>query len=119
MGRACRGVDAAQCEQALAAGVPAVAFTDHLDFTTGTDGDRIAVEHIEPRPYSRMHLLDVPGYLATVQGVPPALPGPADPHRRRDRRGPPVGRERCGPWWREPGWTGSSARCTPSRSTGS
>ncbi len=55
------------CEQALAAGVPAVAFTDHLDFTTGTDGDRIAVEHIEPRPYSRMHLLNVPGYLATVQ----------------------------------------------------
>ncbi|HLN69219.1 MAG TPA: PHP domain-containing protein [Streptosporangiaceae bacterium] len=54
------------CEQALAAGVPAVAFTDHLDFTTETDGDRIAVEHIEPRPYSRMHLLDVPGYLATV-----------------------------------------------------
>jgi len=55
------------CEQALAAGVPAVAFTDHLDFTTETDGDRIAVEHIEPRPYSRMHLLDVPGYLASVQ----------------------------------------------------
>ena len=55
------------CEQALAAGVPAVAFTDHLDFTIATDGDRIAAEHVEPRPYSRMHLLDVPGYLATVQ----------------------------------------------------
>ena len=55
------------CEQALAAGVPAMAFTDHLDFTTAADGDRIAAEHIEPRPYSRMHLLDVPGYLATVQ----------------------------------------------------
>jgi histidinol-phosphatase (PHP family) len=55
------------CEQALAAGVPAVAFTDHLDFTTGTDEDPITAEHIEPRPYSRMHLLDVPGYLASVQ----------------------------------------------------
>ncbi len=55
------------CEQALVAGVPAVAFTDHLDFTAGTDGDKIAAEHIDPRPYSRMHLLDVPGYLATVQ----------------------------------------------------
>jgi len=55
------------CEQALAAGVPAVAFTDHLDFTVWTDGDRIAEEHIDPRPYARMHLLDVPGYLATVQ----------------------------------------------------
>jgi histidinol-phosphatase (PHP family) len=55
------------CEQALAAGVPAVAFTDHLDFTTTTDGDRIAAEHIDPRPYARMRPLDVPGYLATVQ----------------------------------------------------
>ena len=54
------------CEQALALGVPAVAFTDHLDFTTGTDGDRVTAEHIEPRPYARMHLLDVPGYLAMV-----------------------------------------------------
>ena len=55
------------CEQALAAGVPAVAFTDHLDFTVATDGDRITAEHIAPRPYARMHLLDVPGYLAAVQ----------------------------------------------------
>jgi len=55
------------CEQALTAGVPAVAFTDHLDFTIATDGDRIAAEHIDPRPYARMYLLDVPGYLATVQ----------------------------------------------------
>jgi histidinol-phosphatase (PHP family) len=55
------------CEQALAAGVPAVAFTDHLDFTTGTDGDRIVAEHIDPRPYAQMHVLDVPGYLASVQ----------------------------------------------------
>src|SRR5580700_2148274 len=55
------------CEQALAAGVPAVAFTDHLDFTVSTDGDLIAAEHIDPRPYAAMRLLDVPGYLASVQ----------------------------------------------------
>jgi histidinol-phosphatase (PHP family) len=55
------------CEQALAAGVPAVAFTDHLDFTTGTDGDPIIAAHVAPRPYAQMHLLDVPGYLAAVQ----------------------------------------------------
>jgi histidinol-phosphatase (PHP family) len=55
------------CEQALAAGLPAVAFTDHLDFTTGTEADRITAEHIDPRPYARMHVLDVPGYLASVQ----------------------------------------------------
>jgi histidinol-phosphatase (PHP family) len=55
------------CEQALAAGVPAVAFTDHLDFTVWADGDLIAEEHVNPRPYAHMHLLDVPGYLASVQ----------------------------------------------------
>jgi histidinol-phosphatase (PHP family) len=54
------------CEQALAAGVPAVAFTDHLDFTTWTDGDRIAAENLDPHRYGRMHLLDVTGYLASV-----------------------------------------------------
>jgi histidinol-phosphatase (PHP family) len=58
---------ARSCEQALAAGVPAVAFTDHLDFTVAAEGDRIAAEHISPRPYRRMRLLDVPGYLAAVQ----------------------------------------------------
>jgi histidinol-phosphatase (PHP family) len=55
------------CEQALAAGIPAVAFTDHLDFTGPADGDRIAAENIEPRPYPWMRSLDVTGYLAAVQ----------------------------------------------------
>src|ERR1700690_3805350 len=57
---------ALSCEQALAAGVPAVAFTDHLDFTTWTGEDQIAAEQLDPRPYHRMRLLDVPGYLATL-----------------------------------------------------
>jgi histidinol-phosphatase (PHP family) len=55
------------CEQALAVGVPAVAFTDHLDFTTWTDGDQIAAENLDPRRYDRMRLLDVAGYLATLE----------------------------------------------------
>ena len=55
------------CEQALVAGIPAVAFTDHLDFTVAADGDLIAAEGIEPRPYAWMRPLDVTGYLATVQ----------------------------------------------------
>jgi histidinol-phosphatase (PHP family) len=55
------------CEQALAAGVPAVAFTDHLDFTVAAENDRLTAEHVSPRPYARMRLLDVPGYLAAVQ----------------------------------------------------
>jgi histidinol-phosphatase (PHP family) len=54
------------CEQALAAGLPGLAFTDHLDFTTWTDGDPISTENLDPHRYSRMHLLDVAGYLATV-----------------------------------------------------
>jgi histidinol-phosphatase (PHP family) len=57
---------ALSCEQALAAGVPAVAFTDHLDFTTWTGEDQIAAEQLDPRPYHRMRLLDVPGYLTTL-----------------------------------------------------
>ena len=57
---------ARSCEQALAAGLPGVAFTDHLDFTDWTDGDRIGTLNLDPHRYSRMHLLDVPGYLATL-----------------------------------------------------
>jgi histidinol-phosphatase (PHP family) len=58
---------ARSCEQAMAAGLPGVAFTDHLDFTTWTEGDQIASEHLDPRRYTRMHLLDVTGYLATLE----------------------------------------------------
>jgi histidinol-phosphatase (PHP family) len=57
---------ARSCEQALAAGLPGVAFTDHLDFTAWTDGDRIGTLNLDPHRYRRMHLLDVPGYLATL-----------------------------------------------------
>ena len=54
------------CEQAVAAGLPGVAFTDHLDFTTWTDGDRIGTMDLDPHRYARMHLLDVTGYLAAL-----------------------------------------------------
>jgi len=46
--------------------VPAVAFTDHLDFTDWTDGDQIGASNLDPHRYDRMHLLDVTGYLAAV-----------------------------------------------------
>jgi len=58
---------ARSCEQALAVGVGCVAFTDHLDFTDWTDGDRIAEENLDPRRYSAMRLLDVGGYLAAIE----------------------------------------------------
>jgi len=54
------------CEQALAAGLPGLAFTDHLDFTTWTDGDLIATQNLDPRRYTRMHVLDINGYLAAL-----------------------------------------------------
>jgi histidinol-phosphatase (PHP family) len=55
------------CEHALAIGIGCVAFTDHLDFTTWTDGDLIRAEKLDPRRYTRMRLLDVTGYLAAVE----------------------------------------------------
>ena len=54
------------CEQAVAAGLPGVAFTDHLDFTTWTDGDPISAMDLDPHRYARMHVLDITGYLATL-----------------------------------------------------
>ncbi len=57
---------ARSCEQAVAAGLPGLAFTDHLDFTQWTDGDLIGTENLDPRRYSRMHLLDVAGYLTAL-----------------------------------------------------
>ena len=60
---------ARSCEQALALGLPAVAFTDHLDFTEWIDGDLIGAEHMDPHRYSRMRPLDVPGYLAAVTEI--------------------------------------------------
>lgn len=63
------------CEQALAAGLPGVAFTDHLDFTTWTDGDQIAAENLDPRRYRRMHVLDVAGYLAALDDCRQRFPG--------------------------------------------
>jgi histidinol-phosphatase (PHP family) len=58
---------ARSCEQALAAGLPGLAFTDHLDFTTWTDGDRIGTLNLDPHRYAHMHLIDMDGYYATLR----------------------------------------------------
>jgi len=58
---------ARSCEQAVAAGLPGLAFTDHLDFTTWIDGDQIGALDLDPHRYSRMHLIDLDGYYATLQ----------------------------------------------------
>ena len=62
------------CEQALAAGLPGVAFTDHLDFTAWTDGDQIGAKNLDPHRYTRMRLLDVAGYLAALDNCRQRFP---------------------------------------------
>lgn len=66
---------ARSCEQALEMGLPAVAFTDHMDFTGWIDGDRIGAEGLDPHRYNWMRPLDVPGYLAAVAECRERYPG--------------------------------------------
>jgi histidinol-phosphatase (PHP family) len=63
------------CEQAMRLGVPAVAFTDHLDFTEWTEEDQIAAEELDPDRYDQMRLLDVTGYLAAIDECRRRYPG--------------------------------------------
>jgi histidinol-phosphatase (PHP family) len=55
------------CERALEVGVPAIAFTEHLDFSTWGAGDPIAQAGLEPRHSARYHLLDITGYLESIE----------------------------------------------------
>ena len=54
------------CEQAVAIGLPAVAFTEHLEFTEGATGDAIVDVATDQRWWSRIKPLDVTGYLASI-----------------------------------------------------
>jgi len=55
------------CEQALALGVPAVAFTEHLEWTDWSAADPIADEPLVLGWWDKIRPLDVTGYLACVQ----------------------------------------------------
>lgn len=66
---------ARSCEQALAIGLPAVAFTEHLEFTSGGEGDAIAGVATDARWWSRIKPLDVTGYLAAVEDCRQRFPG--------------------------------------------
>ena len=57
----------AVCERALELGVPAVAFTEHLDFNAYGPGDAIATTGIKPGWWDAMRPLDVTGYLASIE----------------------------------------------------
>jgi histidinol-phosphatase (PHP family) len=54
------------CEQAVAVGLPAIAFTEHLEFTAGVDGDAIGAVTTDARWWSRIKPLNVTGYLAAI-----------------------------------------------------
>ena len=56
----------AECERALELGVPAVAFTEHLDFNDYGPGDAIATTGIKPGWWDAMRPLDVTGYRASI-----------------------------------------------------
>ena len=58
---------ARSCEQAVALGLPAIAFTEHLEFTSGGAGDAITGIAADARWWSRIKPLDVTGYLAAIE----------------------------------------------------
>ena len=63
------------CEQAVAAGLPAIAFTEHLEFTAGGDGDAIVLVATDHRWWGRIKPLDVTGYLACIEECRDRFPG--------------------------------------------
>lgn len=54
------------CEQAIAVGLPAIAFTEHLEFAGGGEGDAIGQTATDARWWNRIKPLDVTGYLAQI-----------------------------------------------------
>ncbi len=55
------------CEQALAIGLPSIAFTEHVDFTRWGDGDRPPIPGAQVGTRRRVLPLDVSGYLESVE----------------------------------------------------
>jgi histidinol-phosphatase (PHP family) len=57
----------AECQRAVDLGVPAVAFTEHLDFADYGPGDAIAAADVKPGWWDAIRPLDVTGYLASIE----------------------------------------------------
>src|SRR3712207_8571766 len=55
------------CERAVARGLPAIAFTEHLDFTTWDPADRATADGLVDRHASRHLPIDVEGYWAELE----------------------------------------------------
>ena len=63
------------CEQAVAIGLPAIAFTEHLEFTAGGAGDAIVDIATDHRWWGRIKPLDVTGYMASIEECRQRFPG--------------------------------------------
>jgi histidinol-phosphatase (PHP family) len=62
------------CERAIAQGLPAIAFTEHLDFTVWQDDDRAAVEGLVDRYPAHQLPIDAAGYFAELEEVRDRFP---------------------------------------------
>ncbi|SEP26104.1 PHP domain-containing protein [Trujillonella endophytica] len=62
------------CERAIALGLPAIAFTEHLDFTVWDPDDRATDEGLVERHASRHAEIDVQGYFAELAEVRERFP---------------------------------------------
>ncbi|MGN6523132.1 MAG: PHP domain-containing protein, partial [Actinomycetes bacterium] len=54
------------CERAVALGLPAIAFTEHLDFTVWRDDDRATADGLVDRHAAQQTPIDVEAYLAEL-----------------------------------------------------
>src|ERR1700728_3582855 len=63
------------CEQAIAIGLPSIAFTEHLEFTVGGAGDAIVDIATDHRWWGRIRPLDVTGYMASIEDCRQRFPG--------------------------------------------
>ncbi len=55
------------CRRAMDLGIPAVAFTEHLDFLEASEGDAIAVMGVRPGWWEAVRPFDVEGYLDDLE----------------------------------------------------
>jgi histidinol-phosphatase (PHP family) len=55
------------CERAVAEGLPAIAFTEHLDFTVWLDEDRATAEGLTDRHPAQQTPIDVEAYFADLE----------------------------------------------------
>ncbi|GAA4148197.1 PHP domain-containing protein [Phytohabitans flavus] len=63
------------CARAVEVGVPAIAFTEHLEFTDWVEGDAIAVDGLAIGWWALIRPIDLTGYLACVAECRERFPG--------------------------------------------